>query len=162
MRRQSSSIPFLWDGSIHSESASPVTPSNQIRLRSTRSDWKTRGSPWAGSPLPARASQSPEHCMAGATGQDPTLAPPPVGSCFSRGRYSGTEPTAGAAAGLCPGYRTSAPISQRGHKRAQISSSKPGQKRCLAGCRNRGEACRPGGREYLSGLKRRGKFCALK
>lgn len=106
MRRQSSSIPFLWDGSIHSESASPVTPSNQIRLRSTRSDWKTRGSPWAASPLPARASQSPEHCMAGATagpGQDPTLAPPPVGSCFSRGRYSGTEPTAGAAAGLCPG-----------------------------------------------------------
>lgn len=115
-----------WDGSIHSKSASPVIPNNQTRSHSIRSHWKTRGSPRAGSLLPSRASQSPEHCMAGAR-WDPCTS-----SCLSQGlifrHRAHRRCSSGAVSwGVLPTEPqcTHQPVWTQTN---QSSSSKPGQK----------------------------------
>lgn len=102
-----------WDGSIHSQSAPPATPSNQITQHQIILENTGKSLGWV--LLPVRGSQSPEHCMAGAgaaPGQGGTPAPPPVGSCLPQGRCSGTEPQEMQQWGFvlaCPTCRTHQP-----------------------------------------------------
>lgn len=130
MRRQSSSIPSLWDGSIHSKSASPVAPRNQGRSHSIRAHWEARGHPWAGS-WHQQSLTEPQHCMAGAAagpGQGLSLAPPPVGSCSCLGSiFRASERQQWGFVLVCLTYRTMCP-SASGDTGSPNSSSKPRQK----------------------------------